>query len=117
MPTGSRGELLPAPGVPRPSIRLASYGGSAVSSPAASFVENELTELTPGVGEIERSAAAFIVEYRGSGFNVWALKGQLNLKDSSGSSTVLQGKVDAGAAQLPDPHHVKAKWITIEVSE
>ena len=70
-----------------------------------------------GVGEIERSAAAFIVEYRGSGFNVWALKGQLNLKDSNGSSTVLQGKVNAGAAQLPTPHHVKAKWITIQVSE
>jgi hypothetical protein len=115
--TGSRGELLPAPWVPRPSIRLASYVRSAVGLPAASFVENELTELTPGVGDIERSAAAFIVQYRGSGFNVWALKGQLNLKDSNGSSTVLRGKVNAGAAQLPTPHHVKAKWITIQVSE
>ncbi len=115
--TGFRGELLPAPWVPRPSIRLASYGRGAVTSPAASFIENELTELTPGVGDIERSAAAFIVECRRSGFNVWALKGRLKLKDSDGSSTVLQGQANAALAQLPTPHHFKVEWIMIQVSE
>jgi len=117
---GVRGELLPIPGPFRPNIRFASYRGESFAFSTVALDQNKFSEVMPSPEDIERSAAALLIEpdHSGSGFKIWVLKGKFQLKADTGFSTVLEGPDSTAIGQMPTPYHIKtAKRVNLQASK